>query len=233
MKKFKTTMYLLMLLSLVITAIMLQFMPDTIPAHYNAAGEVDRLGSKYESILFPAATALMGLFFLFMSKVVSGYGNEKDRKIGSAALSICGTLTVVYFIAMGIYFMGKNIAYGNTGTASVPGIDIVRINSTCTILIGTLLIILGNYMPKARVNALYGLRTKWSLANERVWQKSQRFGGFSSVVCGIVLLLLGIFIKKHLFLWMLMILLIWCFSCILCSYVYYRKDYSSHKNEQI
>lgn len=228
MKKFKTTIYLLMLLSVVITAIMLQFMPDTIPTHYNAAGEVDRLGSKYESILFPAATALMGLFFLFMSKVVSGYGNAKDRKIGSAALSICGTLTVVYFTAMGIYFMGKNIAYGNTGTASVPGIDIVRINSTCTILIGTLLIILGNYMPKARVNALYGLRTKWSMANERVWQKSQRFGGFSSVVCGVGLILFGVFVRKQLLLWMLLIITIWGITCVAMSYVFYRKDCTTH-----
>ena len=105
MKKFKTTICLLMLLSVVTTAVMLQFMPDTVPAHYNAAGEVDRMGSKYESFIFPAATVLMGLFFLLMNRFVSGYGNEKDRKIGSAALSICGTLTVVYFIAMGIYFM--------------------------------------------------------------------------------------------------------------------------------
>ena len=45
MKKFKTAVCLLMLLSVAITAIILQFMPDIIPAHYNMAGEVDRLGS--------------------------------------------------------------------------------------------------------------------------------------------------------------------------------------------
>ena len=66
MKKFKTIICLLMLLSVVITAIMLQFMPDIVPAHYNAAGEVDRLGSKYESFIFPAATVVMGGFFLLV-----------------------------------------------------------------------------------------------------------------------------------------------------------------------
>lgn len=217
-----------MLLSVVITAIMLQFMPNIVPAHYNAAGEVDRLGSKYESILFPAATALMGLFFLFMSKVVSNYGNEKDRKIGIKVVSVCGILTVLYFIAMSIYLMGKNIVYGNTGTASVPGIDIVQTNSVCTILIGAVLIILGNYMPKARINALYGLRTKWSMANERVWQKSQRFGGFSSVVCGIVLILLGVFVRNRLLLWMLLVVTIWGITSVAMSYVFYRKDRTTH-----
>ena len=233
MKKFKTTIYLLMLLSVVITAILLQFMPDTVPAHYNAAGEVDRLGSKYESFIFPVATILMGLFFLLMNKFVSGYGNEKDRKIGTKAVSICGILTVLYFIAMGIYFMGKNISYGNTGTVSVPGIDLVRTNSVCTILIGAMLVILGNYMPKARVNAIYGIRTKWSMANEWVWQKSQRFGGFMSVICGVVLISLGVFVKKLLMLWMMLILLIWCTACIIGSYVYHCKDRISHKGDHV
>jgi len=120
--------------------------------------------------------------------------------------------------------MEKGIAYGHSGTASVPGIDIAQTNSVCTILIGTLLIILGNYMPKARVNALYGLRTKWSMANDHVWQKSQRFGGFSSVICGIVLFLLGVFVRKWLLLWMLLIVMIWGITSVAMSYVFYRKD---------
>ena len=233
MKKFKTIICLLMLLSVVITAIMLQFMPDIVPAHYNAAGEVDRMGSKYESFLFPVTTVVMGGFFLLVDKCVPRTKNEKERKMEDVVIYASGVLTMLYFVGANIVFMGKGIAYGHNGTAFVPGVDIVQLNSVCTILVGALLIILGNYMPKARVNAIYGLRTKWSMANERVWQKSQRFGGFSSVVCGIVSLLLGIFVKKSSILWMLPILLIWSFACILVSYVYYRKDDLSHKNEQI
>ena len=228
MKKFKTTISLLMLLSVIITAGMLQFMPDTVPAHYNIAGEMDRMGSKYECLIFPAVTVLMGLFFLFMHKFVSGYGNEKDRKSGVTAVSICGVITLLYFIAMGIFFMGKNIAYGHSGSAAVPGIDIVQTTSIGTILVGALLIVLGNYMPKVRRNPLLGIRTGWSRANDRVWQKSQRFGAFVSVTCGVVLLLLGIFVKKRLMLWMLLILLLWSFACVLATYIYYRKDRMTH-----
>ena len=224
MKKFKTIICLLMLLSVVITAIMLQFMPDIVPAHYNAAGEVDRLGSKYESFIFPVATVIMGGFFLLVDKLVPRAKNEKERKTEDVVIYVSGVLTTLYFVGMNIFFMGKGIAYGHSGTASVPGIDIMQTNSVCTILIGAVLIILGNYMPKARVNALYGLRTKWSMANDRVWQKSQRFGGFSSVVCGIVLILLGVFVRKWLLLWMLLIVTIWGITSVAMSYVFYRKD---------
>ena len=217
-----------MLLSVVITAIMLQFMPDIVPAHYNAAGEVDRLGSKYESILFPVATVVMGGFFLLVDKLVPRSKNEKERRMEDVVIYVSGVLTTLYFLGMNIFFMGKGIAYGHSGTASVPGIDMVQTNSVCTILIGAVLIILGNYMPKARVNALYGLRTKWSMANDRVWQKSQRFGGFSSVICGIVLILLGVFIRKWLLLWMLLIVTIWGISSVAVSYVFYRKDCATH-----
>ena len=228
MKKFKTIICLLMLLSVVITAIMLQFMPDIVPAHYNAAGEVDRLGSKYESFLFPVATVVMGGFFLLVDKLVPRAKNERERKTEDVVIYVSGVLTTLYFVGMNIFFMGKGIAYGHSGTASVPGIDIMQTNSVCTILIGALLIILGNYMPKARVNALYGLRTKWSMSNDRVWQKSQRFGGFSSVVCGIVLILIGVFVRKWLLLWMLLIITIWGITSVAMSYVFYRKDRTTH-----
>ena len=228
MKKFKTIICLLMLLSVVITAIMLQFMPDIVPAHYNAAGEVDRLGSKYESFLFPVATVVMGGFFLLVDKLVPRTKKEKERKTEDVVIFVSGVLTTLYFVGMNIFFMGKGIAYGHSGTASVPGIDIVQTTSVCTILIGAVLIILGNYMPKARVNALYGLRTKWSMANDRVWQKSQRFGAFMSVICGAGLILLGVFFQEHLILWMLLTLLLWSSVCITVSYIYYRKDRRTH-----
>lgn len=228
MKKFKTIICLLMLLSVVITAIMLQFMPNIVPAHYNAAGEVDRLGSKYESFIFPVATVVMGGFFLLVDKLVPRAKNEKERKTEDVVIYVSGVLTTLYFVDMNIFFMGKGIAYGHSGTASVPGIDIMQTNSVCTILIGALLIILGNYMPKARVNALYGLRTKWSMSNDRVWQKSQRFGGFSSVVCGIVLILIGVFVRKWMLLWMFLIITIWGITSVAVSYVFYRKDCATH-----
>lgn len=228
MKKFKPAIYLLMLLSVVITAVLLQFMPDIVPAHYNAAGVVDRLDSKYAFFLFPAITVFIGLFFQLVDRFVATCGNEEERAIGSKILGISAIVTELFFIALGGYFMGKGIAYGHSGTASVPGIDLVRTNSICTILIGALLIVLGNYMPKARKNSLFGLRTVWSMANDRVWQKSQRFGGILSVICGAILIFLGIFVKKLLMLRMLLTLTIWVITAVAASYVFRRRDGETH-----
>ena len=41
-------------------------------------------------------------------------------------------------------------------------------------------------MPKAQRNSVLGLRTKWSMADDVCWQKSQRLGGFLMVGTGIL-----------------------------------------------
>ncbi|CAN5177061.1 SdpI family protein [soil metagenome] len=43
--------------------------------------------------------------------------------------------------------------------------------------VGALLIVLGNLMGKIRYNYVFGVRTPWTLADERVWDKTHRFMG--------------------------------------------------------
>ena len=59
MKTKKTIYFLLMFLPLLITVFALPFLPEKIPAHYNFAGEIDRWGSKFETLIFPAVTIAM------------------------------------------------------------------------------------------------------------------------------------------------------------------------------
>ena len=49
----KKIMWAISFISLIGTVIVLQFMPDRIPMHYDMAGNIDRWGSKYESLIFP------------------------------------------------------------------------------------------------------------------------------------------------------------------------------------
>ena len=57
--------------------------------------------------------------------------------------------------------------------------------------IGVLFIILGNFMPQIKQNYTFGCRTPWALNDEHNWQRTQRMGGYTFVVMGIVLLVLS------------------------------------------
>ncbi len=111
MKKFKTTMYVLMVVSVLITVVLLAFLPDTIPVHYNIQGEVDRLGSKYESLIFPITTIGMGLFFLGMQKLFTNVTNKQEQELQNTIFFVSGVATLLLFIGMGVYFMAKGICY--------------------------------------------------------------------------------------------------------------------------
>lgn len=72
----KKTMWIVTIIPLIVTAIVLQFMPDSVPMHYELSGEIDRWGSKYENIIFPLLIIFMTLFW---QQFVT-YFEKKQRK---------------------------------------------------------------------------------------------------------------------------------------------------------
>lgn len=94
----------LIVLGFVGTAVFLMLAPDIIPAHYNSAGEVDRMGSKYEYILFPVVSAGVGGIFLLLSK------QARIRKWNSYAL------TEKIFLATAIF---EVLLFHNIGGAAM------------------------------------------------------------------------------------------------------------------
>ena len=135
---------------------------------------------------------------------------------------MAGVCTLVFFTLLGFYFMLKALRYDPQAASQVSYDDVNRFVS---IGIGAILVVLGNIMPKMRRNAMFGLRTKWSMANDNVWQKSQRFGGIASVIAGFIMIILALFVPG---IWnvvmMTTVIVIWLILCIVASYRYYLAD---------
>lgn len=179
----------LIVLAFVIAGIFLVFLPDVMPMHFNAAGEIDRYGSKYELLFLPAmvfiAAAIFATVLIFIRKKQVGV-----EKTVLKAVSAAGITVIILFVALEIFILWKMAAISG-GEREVEFGDIFRFIS---IGMGAMLAVLGNIMPKATLNSVFGLRTSWSMKNNEVWQKSQRFGGYSLVASGLLMVALGIFI---------------------------------------
>ena len=187
MKKLYWAVYAAVLLCVIGTAVFLIVAPDRVPMHYNFAGEADRVGSKYENLLYPLFAAGLGAFFLVLAKFQGKKGETGNEKI----LVLAGVCVVGFFTLLGFRFMWRALRYDPESARNVSYGDINRFVS---IGLGVLLAVLGNVMPKAKRNSLFGLRTKWSMANDDVWQKSQRFAGIASVLAGLTLIVLSPFV---------------------------------------
>lgn len=187
----KILYFLLMFLPLIITVIVLPFLPEQIPAHYNFAGEIDRWGSKYESLIFPFCTIGMGAFMLWMAKISAK--QEEGGKNNEKIVFYTGMGLSVFFTVEHCYFIYKDFAAASGMGYSSPA----DINQLICVLLGISLVIMGNFMPKLRNNGMIGLRTSWSMKNDVTWKKCQLFGGISFIIIGIIMVAAGIFVEGY------------------------------------
>lgn len=174
--------HFLVLFPIVLTVILLFFLPEQIPAHYNIHGLADRWGSKYELLILPAINLLMGIFFRFMGRLLArqeASGNNNER-----VFKLTAHITLAIFSLMTCYFL--YLAYYQVEELSKTPIDL---NQIIYGALGIALILIGNLMPRLRMNSTIGLRTPWSMKNELTWKKCQHFGGISFLLAGILILL--------------------------------------------
>ena len=171
MKKLYAAMAALAAASVVGTAVLMVFMPDTVPAHYNFAGEIDRWGSKYENFIFPVIAVLIGALIAFLAK-------KPEDAVPKKVLLWTGICSLLLIDVTGFYFMLKDLSVVQ-GMSTGAADNVIKLMS---IGVGVMFIILGNLMPKVKRNGLFGLRTSWSMENDEIWNRSQRFGGKAALV---------------------------------------------------
>ncbi len=162
---------------MVVTLAALLVLPGEIPMHYNAAGEVNRWGGKYEMLLLPLITLLMGGFLLKMSR----WSGRQHPENWTAVVAIgCGALLV--FNVMTVVLLVKAYRIAALGTGLELSVSRILFGVT-----GLLLFCLGNVMPKLRRNGWCGVRTAWTMENDENWRRSQVVGGGVMMAVGLVL----------------------------------------------
>lgn len=181
MKTKKIIYFILMYLPLVVALIALQYLPSKIPAHYGFDNQITRWGSKYEALLFPIVTVLIGGFLLAMAKL--GAKQEENGKNNENVIIIGGILVLILFNTLNGYSLYT--AFNKIENLSSVPLDV---NQLVFGIVGVLMIVVGNIMPKLRMNSIVGLRTHWSMKNEVTWKKCQRIGGISFIVGGFIIL---------------------------------------------
>lgn len=166
---------ILTLLCLVTGFLAYPYLPEKVPTHWNAAGEIDGWGSAWQgAFMFPLIMLAVYLLLIFLPKLDPKRKNY--AKMGKAYSVMC-LVIMLFFTAM--YF-------GTLGTALglFEGFP-----SLVQLGIGALFMILGNYMGKIKHNYFMGIKTPWTLANEEVWHRTHRMAGPFWIIGGLLFML--------------------------------------------
>ena len=178
----KKIMWIVAMIPVVVTSVVLQFMPDIIPMHHDLEGNTDRWGSKTESLIFPVIILFITLFWHLLIYVF-------EAKSSAKVLCVVGISQAIMFGIMHYFILYSSWIQANAGGEHAV-IDIAKVSC---ILCGIIFIVLGNFMTKAKRNAVVGVRTVWSMHNDNTWRKSNRFGAICIIITGLLTIITTVF----------------------------------------
>lgn len=148
-------------------------LPNQISIHFNAAGQANNFQSKVLAVFgLPVFLLLVHLFVIFVIR-----RDPKNSAMNEKMVRVIYWLTPI--VSLSISYLIYSKALGSTTNPSV----------FVSALLGLIFVIMGNYMPKLKVNHTVGIRLPWTLQSEDNWHKTHRLAGKLWVLGGLILLL--------------------------------------------
>ncbi len=202
----------LILLSSIIVVGLVMALPDIVPVHININGDVDRYGSKW--------FVLLGSIIAFFAAALIQIYLRKTKNKSPEALQIM--MTIILAVLIGVCWL----PYIITTKTGLNNIQVIM-----GIFFSGMLIFMGNYMGLLKMNKVAGIRVKWTFADEEIWQKTHRLGGYVMVIAGVILLIVTLtaflFRVDLIFISLLILSLISVLIPVLYSYQLYKRKYNS------
>ena len=184
--------------------------PDRVITHWSFRGIANGYSSKTTgALIFPLFMTIIYILFIalpFLDPKKENY--VKFEKYYHWFKDLFLLFMLAIFIITGAVNLGAKI----------------NINFVVPFLVGVLFIALGSMMKKVKQNWFVGFRFPWSLSSENVWNKTNRFGGWSLMLCGAFMMfvpLLGETLGRIIFAISILQLV---FGTMIYSYLEYRKE---------
>lgn len=220
-------MWVLAFVPLLMTAMFYRSLPDNVPLHFDLYGNTDNFASK-SNLWVLAVLPLMLTVLAEIVGVVRRRNTSEGREhafmqLNQKALIVTVLLINVFSIVLTGVMLYLGFKSSQTMDADFPT------STLLTVLIGVLLVGLGNMLPKTRRNSMIGFRVSWTLESDIVWTKTHRFGGIVMLASGLLTILSAFILPDFWKLWAFVL-----FALVGCTIVliYSRKVYKEEKENE-
>lgn len=163
---------LVCLLPLVFSALVYADLPDQVAIHFNAAGEPDNYA--------PKAFAAFGLpLLLTLLNIVMQVALKTDPKRDPKERIYLISRWMIAPLNLFLSPITLLIALGKP----------IPVERVVPLAVSIVFLIIGNYLPKCKLNYTIGFKLPWTLASEYNWKKTHRFAGWLWTGVSIILIL--------------------------------------------
>ena len=183
-------------------------LPESMPIHWGVNGEADRWSSK------PFAVFVLPLLILAIHGICI-FASRKDFRDKKQSPKVMG---LVLWICPLLSVMANSLTYAISLGKEINVFFVVSLT------MGTLFVLIGNYLPKCQQNRTVGIRIIWTLKNEANWNATHRFAGKVWVIGGLLLMASSLLPYSILPWAMIALLVVFIGLPVLYSYRFYRKE---------
>lgn len=211
LKQYKKTLIvssLVTLLPILVGLLLWDRFPEQIATHYGLTGTPDGWGSVPFAVFFPPL-ALLAVHWLCILFTALDKGNQnRNHKMFRIVLWILPIVSnfvsyLTYALALGMDFNITNITL---------------------VAMGLLFSVIGNYLPKTRMNSTMGIKVPWTYTSEENWNATHRFAGKVWVIGGLLMAFAGFLPDTAAITAMLLAILVLTIIPVVYSWRFWKKQ---------
>ncbi|ATO26969.1 SdpI family protein [Bacillus atrophaeus] len=153
-------------------------LPNDLVTHWGINGNVDDYSSKFNAMM--TFIGIMIIQYILMVTIPKIDPKNNYKTFMRPYMAIFNTMFAVLFII--------NLITILTGL----GYDL-PIPYLGSFVLGAVFMVFGNFIQKVKPNFFLGIRTPWTLSNERVWKDTHRVSSKLFVLAGVIIMLTALF----------------------------------------
>lgn len=165
---------------LVYLASVYNFLPDTVPTHFNFEGKADGFSEKSTLIFTTILLDLVGLGTYYLLKFLPQIDPKKTAGQSPVFLNKIGLVMVVFMGILNMIILQSAVNTHFNGTKYILP------------LMGLLFVFMGNYMHTIKPNYFAGFRTPWALEDPDNWRVTHLLAGKIWVIGGLTSTILSL-----------------------------------------
>ena len=188
-------------------------LPQIIPTHFNASGEVDAWGDKSTIFLLPGIMGVVSIFVYALLTNIKKIDPKRASNVDNNTFNQFALFTVIFLSVLSL-----TITYATSHEG-------VKIEKLMFPLLGLAFAGFGLYMPKIKQNYFAGFRLPWTLESEANWNATHQLAGKVWSIGGLIQFMTGIVLTgQFIFIVFISIVFIMAIVPTIYSYLYFKKE---------